>query len=303
MDEMRFIKKSGCRRLLAGWFAGSLTLPTCHVALFAVLGLATVLFPAIGLAAERAVVFEQWRLHDESSAMKVDHRNWEAFLLNYLRPGADGIHRLAYGRVKKRDYNSLSRYIQKLSKVEVSAYARSEQLAYWINLYNALTVKLVLDHYPFASIQKLGKPGDETRSSVWGRGLVTIAGVSLSLDDIEKRILQPIWDDPRVHYAITCPAVGCPNLQPVPFVGAQLERQLSDAAMAFVNDPRCIHIRGDQLHVSSFYRWHLEEFGGTERAVINHLMAYAEPELAMALQRFDRLHGDIFDWRLNDITE
>jgi hypothetical protein len=278
-------------------------MPICRVVLLAALGLATVLSPVIGLAAERAEIFEQWRRHDESSALRIDHRSWETFLLNYLRPGEDGIHRLAYGHVKERDYKKLDRYIEKLGGVDVSMYARAEQLAYWINLYNALTVKLVLDHYPFASIQKLGVPGDETISDVWRRELVTIAGVRLSLDDIEEEILEPIWDDPRVHYAITCPAIGCPNLQPIPFDGAQLERQLSDAAMAFVNDPRCIHIQGDQLHVSSFYRWHLEEFGGSERAVINHLMAYAEPELAMELQRFDRLHGDIFDWRLNDITE
>ena len=70
--------------------------------------------------------------------------------------------------------------------------------------------------------------------------------------------------------------------------------------MAYVNDPRCIAIKNGELHVSSLYRWHIRAFGGSEQSVIQHLMAYAEPDLAMALQKFDRLNGDHFDWRLND---
>ena len=70
--------------------------------------------------------------------------------------------------------------------------------------------------------------------------------------------------------------------------------------MAYVNDARCIRIEGDQLGVSSLYRWYRADFGPTDREVINHLMAYAEPGLAMKLQRFDRISDDGFDWRLND---
>jgi len=262
-----------------------------------------VIHPGSSWAADREAAFERWRTHDQSSAMRVDHRNWEAFLLNYLRPGEDGVHRVAYGGVKIRDRRRLHKYIEKMSEVDITAYRRSEQLAYWINLYNALTVKIVLDHYPFATIKKLGIPDDQRTANAWNSQQVTIDGVTLSLDDIEQGILEPIWSDPRIYYAITCPAIGCPNLQPIPFSGDRLERQLNDAAITFVNDARCIRIRGGELHVSSFYRWRLEAFGGTERSVINHLMGYAEPELALALQVFDRMHGDLFDWRLNDFAE
>jgi len=70
--------------------------------------------------------------------------------------------------------------------------------------------------------------------------------------------------------------------------------------MAYVNDPLCIRIEGRTLEVSSLFRWYQEDFGGSERELINHLMAYAEPQLAMRLQEFDRITGDAFDWRLND---
>lgn len=243
---------------------------------------------------------ERWSRHDERSAMRIDHEIWESFLLHYVRQDADGVHRVAYGSVKDRDREALARYIEFMAGIDQEAYRRSEQLAYWINLYNALMVELVLDHYPVASVRQMQRRDEGAKGSAWERPVIVIDGISLSLDDIEKNILQPLWNDPRLYYAITCAAVGCPNLQPIPFSGDEIERQLSDAAMAYVNDPRCISIKNGELHVSSLYRWHLEAFGGSEQAVIQHLMAYAEPDLAMALQKFDRLNGDHFDWRLND---
>jgi hypothetical protein len=101
---------------------------------------------------------------------------------------------------------------------------------------------------------------------------------------------------------LSCAAIGCPNLQPEPFEADRLERQLNQAAMSYINDPRCIQTGADQLVVSSLYRWYQEDFGGSDRAVINHLMAYAEPRLAMTLQQFERIAGDRFAWRLNDAT-
>jgi hypothetical protein len=122
------------------------------------------------------------------------------------------------------------------------------------------------------------------------------------LERHEHRILRPIWRDPRIHYALSCAAAGCPNLQPEPFEADRIERQLNQAAIAYINDPRCIQTADDQLVVSSIYRWYQDDFGGSDRAVINHLMAYAEPGLAMSLQRFEQIAGDRFEWRLNDAT-
>ena len=253
-----------------------------------------------GQAAPPADLWSRWLAHDPDSTRRIDHGEWDAFLVRYLRIGADGVHGVAYGEVTPADRARLGRYIAYLAGLPISEYARPEQMAYWINLYNALVVRVVVDHYPIASIRDVGSPPGAPGTGPWRQELVEIEGVPVSLNDIAHRILRPIWRDPRVHYALSCGAVGCPNLQPEPFAADQLERQLSEAAMAYVNHSRCIRIEGDQLGLSSLYRWYRDDFGGTDRAVINHLMAYAEPGLAMKLQRFDRISDHGFNWRLND---
>lgn len=272
-------------------------------ALIAILGLLAVLTCAgAQAAAPRAELWDRWLAHDPASLLQIDHDDWDAFLVRYLRIGADGVHRVAYGAVAPEDRALLENYVARLGGLPISRYSRPEQMAYWINLYNALVVRLVIDHYPVASIRDIGKGSDAPGVGPWRRKLVEVEGTPLSLSDIAHRILRPIWHDPRIHYALACGAVSCPNLQPEPFYADQLDRQLSEAAMAYVNDRRCIRIEGDQLGLSSLYRWYREDFGPTDRDVINHLMAYAEPNLAMKLQGFDRISDDGFDWRLNDAT-
>jgi Protein of unknown function, DUF547 len=273
-----------------------LAAPTSRLA--PVLGLLIVLASAGGYAGPPAELWHRWLAHDPVSTRRIDHRDWDAFLVRYLRIGAEGVHRVAYGEVTPADRALLERYIAQLAGTPISQYNRAEQMAYWINLYNALVVRLVVEHYPIASIRDVG--GGPGAPGPWRQELVRIEGIPVSLHDIADRILRPIWRDPRVHYALSCGAVGCPNLQPEPFEADRLEQQLSEAALAYVNHSRCIRIEGDQLGLSSMYRWYRDDFGGTDRGVINHLMAYAEPDLAMKLQRFDRIGDDGFDWTLND---
>lgn len=251
----------------------------------------------------RADLWDQWQAHDETSMKQVDHSAWETLLLNFIRPGNDGVHRIAYGRMKTGGREALDDYLEGLSKIQITSYRRDEQMAFWINLYNALTVDLVLDHYPIPSLRKLEKQSTDHDLGPWDRKLMTVEDISLSLNDIETRILAPVWKDYRVHYALSCGAISCPNLQPIPYSGAMLEKQLSEVAIAYINDTRSIIIKGDKLHVSSLYRWNISDFGGSDRGIIHHLMAYAKPDLAMSLQKFDRIHGDSFDWRLNDSQE
>jgi hypothetical protein len=268
--------------------------------LTSLVALAAVLAAAVAPAAPRAERWDRWAAHDPASVRHINHAEWDAFLKRYLRIGADGVHRVAYSQVTPADRARLADYIAGLGAVAIDEYPRAEQMAYWINLYNALVVRLVVEHYPIASIRDIGSRPGAHGGGPWAEKLVEVEGTSLSLNDIAHRILRPIWADPRVHYALACGAVGCPNLQPEPFDARKLDRQLSEAAMAYINDPRCITIAGDRLGLSSIYRWYRDDFGPTDRDVINHLMAYAEPELAMRLQRFQRISEDGFDWRLND---
>jgi hypothetical protein len=253
-------------------------------------------------AAPRAELWSRWTAHDPGSMRQIDHAAFETLLLRYLRIGPDGVHRIPYGLITETDRMALDAYLADLSGIEIDAYNRDEQMAFWINLYNALVVRLVLEHYPVGSIRDINPAPGDAADGPWARKLIEVDGEALSLSDIEHRILRPIWSDPRVHYALSCGAVGCGNLQPEPYRGDQLEHQLSAAAMAYINDPRCIDMEDGQLYVSSIFRWFKDDFGGTDQGVINHLMAYAKPRLAMKLQHFERIAGDGFDWRLNDAT-
>jgi hypothetical protein len=272
------------------------------VARFAIqaVGLAVLLIAGQVAAGPPAELWERWSAHDPRSTGHIDHAAWGAFLNRYLRIGADGVHRVAYSQVTPAHRAALDGYIRGLADLPIGSYDRPEQLAYWINLYNALVVRLVLEHYPVSSIRDISPASATGSVGPWEMKLVEVDGTPVSLNDIQNRILRPIWQDPRVLYALSCGAVGCPNLQPEPYQADRLEHQLSKAAMAYVNDPRCIRIDDDRLGVSSLYRWYAADFGGSDSAIINHLMAYAEPKLAMALERFERISDDGFDWRLND---
>ena len=251
-------------------------------------------------AAPRAELWARWQQHDRSSVGVVDHAAWARLLTHYVRPGKDGVNRFAYAEVTPDDRAALAGYLALLAAVPVSKLNRREQLAYWLNLYNALTVSVVLDHYPVKSIRDIDVSPGLFGDGPWRLDLVTVEGEQLSLDDIEHRIVRPIWHDPRMHYGLNCAAIGCPNLQPRPFVGREIDHALDMAAMDYVNDPRGMQIRDGRLHVSSLYVWFIEDFGGDDAGVIRHLMAYAEPGVAMQLQKLDAIDGHSYDWRLND---
>ncbi len=129
--------------------------------------------------------------------------------------------------------------------------------------------------------------------------LITIKGEALTLDDIEHRILRPIWLDARIHYAVNCASLGCPNLQRQAFTAANTESLLETAAREFINHPRGAKVEDGRLVVSSIYDWFEDDFGGNDRGVIEHLKIYAETDLRRALSNLDRISDDRYDWQLN----
>ena len=252
-----------------------------------------------GIAAPRArLISTHWLENDPASSVRLDHSAWDRFLATYLVAGDDGINRIAYGRVDASGRALLDAYIQTQETSPVSRISRSEQLAYWINLYNAVTTRVVLLHYPVRSIRDID--GGLFGTGPWDEKLVTVEGERLSLDDIEHGILRPIWHDPRIHYAINCASISCPKLQPIAFTSGNVERLLDEGARAYVNDPRGAQIVSGRLIVSSIYVWYREDFGSGETAVVDHLRRYAAPPLAAALAAFRKPDDDAYDWRLID---
>ncbi|WP_420404003.1 DUF547 domain-containing protein [Nisaea sp.] len=255
------------------------------------------------LAAPKADLWERWAAQDPESDIVPDHAVWDAFLSRYVRTGADGIARVIYGAVTEADRAALRSYVSTLVATPVSRLSRREQLPFWVNLYNALTVGLILEHYPVASIRDIDISPGFFADGPWGKTLVAIEGEDISLDDIEHRILRPVWRDPRIHYAVNCASLGCPDLQAKAMTSANAELFLEDGATAYINHPRGARIEGGKLIVSSIYDWFEEDFGDSDAGVIAHLKRYAKDDLAMALESVTRISDDAYDWRLNDVSE
>jgi len=243
--------------------------------------------------APQAELWERWKAHDPESDIRVDHSAWAGLLERYLdHRHPSGISRFAYAKVEPSDRRGLEAYLERLQNVPVSRLDRPEQLAYWINLYNAATIDLVLEHYPLSSIRDIQSP--------WGRKLLAIEGEELSLDDIEHRILRPIWQDPRIHYAVNCASMGCPNLQPEPFTAENAGVLMDRGARQYVNHPRGVDLRDRTIVASSIYKWYAEDFGGSHEALISHWRRYADPGSAARLGTFDGVVRYSYDWSLNE---
>jgi len=251
-------------------------------------------------AAPKANLWPRWQQHDPTSSKTIDHALWDSFLRKYVvTPHPSGINRMPYGAVTTDDRKALKRYVDSMQTLSISRYNRHEQKAYWINLYNAVTVHVILSHYPVQSIREINiSPGWFSRGP-WGAKLLTIEGEKVSLDDIEHRILRPIWKDNRVHYSVNCASIGCPNLLPLSYTGQNLELLLDRGAREYVNHSRGAAFINGELQVSSIYIWFQEDFGESTEGVLTHLRQYASGSLAETLQSY---RGDLehdYDWHLN----
>lgn len=248
----------------------------------------------------QADLWPKWQKHDPASAQKIDHSAWDKWLKKYLvAPHPSGVNRVRYGSVAPEDRKALKSYLEDLQSLPISAYNGAEQKAYWINLYNALTVEVILSHYPVESIRNIGiSPGLFSRGP-WDAKLVTIEREKLSLNDIEHRILRPIWKDARVHYAVNCASLGCPNLQLVAYTGENTESLLEKGAGEYINHPRGLAIKNGKLQVSSIYDWFKDDFGASRDRLLEHWVKYADGDLAGALKSYKGSLAYGYDWSLN----
>lgn len=247
-----------------------------------------------------ALDVSHWQKKDETSSMAIDHTKWAEILDAYLEPNEDGVIRFDYGAVTDADRAKLKAYLADLQAVTVTSLNQDEQFAYWMNLYNALTIDVVLDHYPVRSIRNISLSGFFSIGP-WKAPLVTVEGQDLSLDDIEHGILRALWKDPRIHYGVNCASIGCPNLQPQPFSADTVHEVLDQAARDYVNHPRGARVENGRLKVSSIYSWFKEDFGNNDAGVIAHLTQYANDDLKAKLADISRVNGYDYDWTLNDV--
>jgi hypothetical protein len=250
-------------------------------------------------AAPQAELWPRWEAHDPSSSRTVNHDEWDAFLEAYLIVDhPSGVDRVPYADVSSADRQALQDYLDRLQAVEVSGLNRDEQIAYWINLYNAATVDLILDNYPVDSIRDLGE--GIFSNGPWDDELLTVEGEALTLNDVEHRIVRPIWRDARIHYVVNCASIGCPNLQPVALTAENWDRVFADAAVQYITHPRGVRFDGRRLVLSSIYDWYVADFGGDLAGVKEHVADYLDAATAERLMDHDGRVSYEYDWTLNE---
>ena len=253
-------------------------------------------------AASTDQLWAHWSTHDPQSTVSVDHQPWQTLLSRYVVESDDGINRVAYSDFDDSSKTLLDQYLTTLSNLQPTQLNQTQQLAYWVNLYNALTVQVVLDHPKKDSIRSMGPL---LSFGPWDKAYLTIEGKPVSLNDIEHRILRPIWQDHRLHFVLNCASTGCPNLSRTAYTQENAEDSLAQAERTFLQHPRALAFHDkDVLQLSSLFDWYLEDFAEDERALLAYLAAQ-RPDLAEALLNFPVGSSSnidyVYDWSLNAV--
>ena len=242
-----------------------------------------------------------WAASDGQSTQVVDHGAWQRFLDTFLHTDAAGQTYLDYARVTPSHRAQLSAYLTELQAIDPLTLNRAEQQAYWLNLYNAATVEVVLGDYPVKSIRAIGGAfGGLVPTGPWSAERVRVNNQMLSLDDIEHGIFRPKFNDYRAHFAFNCGAKGCPNLAAQAFTGLTLEAELNAAARAFINHPRGVRLQDGSLTLSKIFDWYRADFVAEERDLPILLAAFAEPMLRAQLADYNGRISYEYDWSLNE---
>lgn len=245
--------------------------------------------------APKAQIDPRWQR--SGNGLAVDYGGLNAFLKRYGSTVPDGRTVIAYGRVTPADKAALSATIDRLEAVDVDALTRRQQFAYWINLYNAATIEIVLKAYPVSSILYI-RDG-LLPFGPWDRKVLMVKGRSLNLNEVEHRILRPIFGDARVHFAINCASYGCPNIALSAYEAATLDAQLDTAARGYINDPRGFRAKGKRLIASRIFDWYGVDFGGPA-GVLTFARRFATPRTAALLAGRSTIDGYEYDWSLNE---
>ena len=224
------------------------------------------------------------------SADTVDHSLYADLLQKYVKNGV-----VEYEGFKKEEAK-LNQYLSALVKTDTKALSRDEQFAFYINAYNAWTIKLILSAYP--GIQSIKDLGSLFRSP-WKKKIAPIDGEVLTLDNIEHDILRPTFKDPRIHFAVNCASKGCPPLRSEPYRADALDQQLTEMTEAFINHTSYNRLEGNTLYASSIFKWYAEDFNDD---IVGFFIQYARGDLKDRLtKRAKEIEVEYldYDWSLN----
>lgn len=201
-------------------------------------------------------------------------------------------------RARPADLNAYLDEAAAVSRPEFKAWNPADQLAFLCNVYNAATLRLIVDHYPVASIKDIGT----LLKGPWDQPVVRLFGEVWTLDHLEHRVIRPGYAEPRIHVALVCAANGCPPLRAEPYVGARLDQQLADQARAFLADATKNRVVAAErtVYLSPIFDWYRRDFEQASGSVLAALAPYW-PEGTEAPGPSDgfRIRYTDYDWSLN----
>lgn len=231
-----------------------------------------------------------------SSAPAADHSVFDTLLKRYVR--GSSVDYKSWSE-NAQDWGALRGYIGALEGAQPSQMERSDALAFWINLYNATTLNLILDNYPVKSIKDIGG----ALSSPWKKELVAVEGKKLTLNQIENDIIRPSFLEPRIHFALNCAAKSCPPLRAGAFAGPDLEGQLEEQTRTFLGEAGTNYVgpKGE-LHLSKIFEWYGDDFKEAKGSVVDFVAPYFPALAARAPNSKDPAvtFGD-YNWKLNEV--
>lgn len=246
-----------------------------------------------------------------------DHGRWNLLLSKHVIVSADGLSTTvdyASLGVNREPLQSYLEETAKVSRASFDVWETPDQLAFLINLYNAATVELILDNMgssdPIGSIRDIGS----LFTSAWELERVALFGDLVTLDAIEHDMIRGWgrYNEPRIHFAVNCAAIGCPALRAEAYTGDALEAQLEDATRKFLSDRSRNYFDGRRLRLSSIFKWYREDFErgwGGSRALGEFVSRYSS-ELGLSIEHRNELaRGDLgirflsYDWGLNQVRD
>ncbi len=218
-----------------------------------------------------------------AQTVKADHSTWDTLLQKYV--SNNGV--VNYGQWKKEEA-TLNTYINMLnSNTPKEAWSDKEKLSFWINLYNASTIALILENYPLKSIRDIGEP--------WDIVFITASDKKYSLNDIEHNIIRKEFDEPRIHFALVCAAKSCPPLLNEAYTADRVEEQLQQQGVKFINNQKKNKITANGIEISKLFDWYKGDFTKTGN-LISFLNNFSKINIApgATISFMD------YDWSLNE---
>ncbi len=223
--------------------------------------------------------------NNSNAREKLDYALWQDLLQTHV--SRSGV--VNYGGFKK-DVVKLNAFLRQLSTAKItSSWSKNDKIAYWINTYNAYTVKLILNYLPVNSIKEIDNP--------WKKSFFSINNKTMNLATIEHDILRD-FKDPRIHFAINCASASCPKLLREPYKAHNLERLLEQQTTNFINDPFHNTISPYAVRVSKIFDWYKKDFKETHGSVTSFINQYSK---SLIVDQKDKGYKE-YDWTINSVA-